>query len=108
MRSGQRSHYITIQQSTSAPDGYGGQVKTWVDYLSVWAAIRPLNGKELIAASATQNETTHTITFPYITGVTAAHRITYNGRYFNILNVINVEERNRELQCLCSEGLANA
>jgi SPP1 family predicted phage head-tail adaptor len=107
MRAGNLRHRITFQIRSDGQDGYGGQEDIWTDYRSTWASIEPLNGRELIAAQAVQNETRFTIGCRYIAGILPSMRILFGTRIFNILDMSNIDERNRELQFSCSEGLAN-
>lgn len=108
MRAGELRRRVTIQQRVTTQDTFGGQSQTWADFAAhVPAAIEPLSGRELMTAQSTQSEVSHRITIRYLPGVTAAMRIVYQGRYFNISAVMNIEERNREMQILASEGLNN-
>lgn len=107
MRGGDLRKRVTIQQRTTDQDDYGQQLNQWDDVARVWAGIEPLNGRELLAAAAVQAETTHTVTMRYRPGITPQLRINYNGRLFNILNVLDDNERHRTLTLLCSEGLNN-
>jgi SPP1 family predicted phage head-tail adaptor len=73
----------------------------------VWGEINPLAGRELELAQAINAEVTHQVTLRYRPGVTVAHRLVYQGRIFNITNVLDVETRHRTLELACSEGLNN-
>ncbi len=57
------------------------------------------------AAQSTQADVTHRITLRYMSGITPKMRVNYNSRIFDILSVINVGERNRELQLMCRESI---
>lgn len=107
LMAGKLRHRITIQQRTTDQDDYGQQLDRWDDVARAWADVEPLNGRELLAAAAVQAETTHTVTMRYRSGITPQLRINYNGRLFNILNVLDDNERHRTLTLLCSEGLNN-
>jgi len=106
MRAGELRRRVTIQQRTTTLDTYGGQSTAWTDFAkNVPCSISPLNGRELMAAQAVNSEVSHTISMRYLAGLTAAMRILYGTRVFNIQGVINVDERNREMTVLASEGL---
>ena len=96
---------ITVQSRSTALDSYGQQVITWSDVLSCWASIEPLSGRELIAAQAVSSELSHTVTIQYRTTVTAAMRVLYQGRVFNIQSSTDPDTAHVALQLLCSEGL---
>jgi len=91
---------------TPVPDGYGGSAVPWVDFATnIAASIVPTTGRELLAAQAVQNESRFTITTRYVAGIIPAMRIVFGTRVFNILDTSNLDERNKELQFSCSEGL---
>lgn len=105
VRPGALRHYITIEQKTVTRDSYGAEVVTWSTFAQAWAGIQPLNGRELIAAQAVQSEITGKIIMRYMTGVKAAMRVSYEGKYYDIKAVIDPLLQHRELQLLISEGL---
>jgi len=110
MRAGDLRRRVTLQSRSTTQDAYGGQVNTWSDLVVMWADIAALTGRELEAAKAVQTEVTHHVTVRYQSifadpKAVAAMRIVYNNRYFNIHACLNVDERNREINLLCSEGM---
>jgi SPP1 family predicted phage head-tail adaptor len=117
MRAGDLRRRVTIQTRDTAQDAYGGQVVTWTDYLTgVPADVQALSGRELFAAQTMVTEVTHLITIRYTSlladpKAVAAMRVVYvNGsvtRYFNISAVTNIDERNKQIDLMCSEGLNN-
>jgi SPP1 family predicted phage head-tail adaptor len=118
MRAGSLRQIVTIQARSTSKDSFGQQLPSWSTYLSgVPAEIQALSGRELIAAQAVQAEVTHQITLRYHPMLAdplavAAMRIVYiNGavtRYFNISAVMNIDERNRQLELMAAEGLNQA
>ena len=102
---GELRHRLVIQARSTAQDSLGGQVATWTDLITVRGAIKPLTGRELELAQAIATETSHQVSLRYRPGVTAAQRLLYAGRIFNIHAVIDVEERHMKLELLVSEGL---
>jgi len=112
MRAGKLRHRIKLQtKSAGTADGYGGQADVWADtYTNIAASVDPLSGRELLAAQAVQNESRFKITTRFIAGfnpITApAMRIVFGTRVFNIVDATNIEERSRQIEFICSEGLA--
>src|SRR5690606_41162476 len=49
-------HKITIQKKTTYIDEWGNQVRTWVDWKTVWAERRNLWGQAYYAAKAHEEE----------------------------------------------------
>lgn len=110
MRSGLLRHRVTIQQLVAAsPDQDAGGVpdETWTDLKTVWAAVEPLRGRELIAAQSTNSEVQGTIRIRYRAGVTPRMRCVFDSRYYDILAVTDHLERNKELVLMVREGVNN-
>ncbi|PUA17267.1 phage head closure protein [Glaciimonas sp. PCH181] len=112
MRAGDLLHRITLQQRSTAADSLGQQATTWSDLFTIWAYIESLTARELLAAQAVQSEVNHRITVRYRAEFAnpisvAAMRAIYKGRYFNISGALNLDERNRTIELLASEGLNN-
>lgn len=105
---GKLRHRVTLQELVKTDDGYGGIVETWQDVATVWAAIEPLRGNERYTAQQVQSELTHKVTIRYRAGIKPQMRILYGNRVFDIEAVIDVDERHRWLELLCSEVVANA
>lgn len=94
---------ITIEQNTPTQGTDGGMTDSWGTFADVWASIEPLNGRELMAALQVQSQVTTRVTIRYYDGITPSMRVNYQGRYFDIQSVINVNEVNRTMQLLCIE-----
>lgn len=111
MRASDLRHRITFQRRSTETDAYGADLVAWVDVATnIPAGISPLNGRELMAAKAVQSEVTHQIDIRYQTFLanpkdSAAMRIVYRDRHFNIQSVLNVDERRREMRIMAAEGL---
>jgi SPP1 family predicted phage head-tail adaptor len=110
MRAGQLTRYIDIQQRSMTRDTFGQQVETWTDIKYVWGYIEALSGSDRAAGQAYSTDVSHRITVRYDDifddpRVAATYRAVYNNRYFHIEAVMNVDESNRTIQLMCSEGL---
>ena len=110
IRSGDLRRRITLQSRDLTVDAYGGQATTWSDVATVWAAIEPSGGRELLSAQAMQIDQPVTVTMRWQSifddpKAVAAMRFVYRGRYFNIHGVANESERDRVLTLIASEGL---
>ena len=103
MKAGKLRNRITIQENQSVKDAEGIVQDNWSVIATVWAAIKPLSGRELLAAQAVQSETTGTIDLRYRVGIKPSQRVIFGERAFEILAVLNIEERNRELRLLTKE-----
>jgi len=110
MRSGELQRLVTIEQYTvGSPQvsAIGEPDATWTTFATAWASIKPLRGRELIAAQAVASEVTGSIKLRYIAGLTAAMRVSYGGQIFNILAVVNTDQDDRELILMVNQGPSN-
>jgi len=106
INAGALRHRVSLQQSTLTADGGGGATLAWTTVATVWAAIQPLKGRERQRAEQIESPLTHRVTIRHRDGVTAAMRVLFGARVFNIRAVINPDERDRRLDLLCEEGVA--
>ena len=106
MKIGKLRHRILIEQAAETREADGSVIDAWSTYATVQASIEPISAREYFAAQSTQADVTHRITLRYLAGVTPKMRVKHGSRLFDILSVINVKERNRELQLMCRENIA--
>lgn len=100
---GDLRHKIIIQKLENIQDTFGQPIESWSDIYTVWASIDPLVGKQYFAAETITHELTHKIRMRFKTGITPDMRVQFGSRYFQIVSVINYQERNIELQLMCRE-----
>lgn len=105
MKIGKLRHRITIQQYLASRDSFGDEIQTWVDMLRSWAAVEPVTGKEFFASQELNAEISVKITMRYRPCIQPEMRVTFGARVFEILAVLNNEERNKRLILLCKEVL---
>lgn len=98
-------HKITLQNPPSrvADDQGGNSNQTPTTFLSVWARVQPLSGRENYAAMQLQGTITHKVVMRYVAGVNQRMTIDHSGRSFKILSVRDVMEDERMLELLCEE-----
>ena len=104
MRIGDLNKRITLQYQTKTPDGMGGFTVVWVDAASVWAAIWPVSASETIQAAQATMTITHRIRIRYRAVLKAGWRISYAGRFFNIVSIIDPNMAHRWLDVMCKEA----
>ena len=73
---------------------------------TVWASVEPTRGREYQEAQRVRPELTYKITTRYHKGITPDLFIRFGERYFNIVSVINVRERNEMLEMVCVEKIS--
>lgn len=110
IRSGDLKHKIIIQEKTKTDDGMLGFTETWSDLFPTRAAIWPLSAREQLDALKLELNVNHRIRIrhPRIS-ITADMRIKWHDhitgtdKYFNIVSIINPDERNMMLEFLAIE-----
>ncbi len=104
MRAGKMRHRIRIYLPSETQDSAGSIVQGPPSLLfEDWASIEPLQGREFEAAKSYAVEITHRVRMRHRPGVTEKMRVMYGERIFDIQSVINVNERNVEMQLMCLE-----
>ncbi|CUX15388.1 MULTISPECIES: phage head closure protein [Agrobacterium] len=99
MRSGKLDRSITIQSFTSVPNEYGTPVSTWTDVATVRAQLIQSSTEEFLTGGAS-DETVVIFRTRFLSGVTGASRVLYQGGEFNIREVKEIGRRKGlELRC---------
>lgn len=105
MRAGELRHRLALQTSTDSKDAGGGLVETWATVATVWGSVKPLKGEDKVNAQLVNSEITHSIKIRYRPGVNAQGRILFGSRIFQLFEVLNIDERNREMHIGAKEVL---
>lgn len=104
---GKYRHILTAQRFVGTRDVYGEPLTAddtaWENFLSFRAAISPISGREFYAAEQLQSEVTHKVRCRYRDGLHTEHRLKFGRRTFQILSVIDWEERHESLLIMCKE-----
>jgi SPP1 family predicted phage head-tail adaptor len=96
-------HRLSLEELQREEDEGGGFTESWVEVSELSADLRPIGGSEGVEADRLAGRVTHEIVLRYRPGVQPAMRFRKEARLFHIVAVINVEERNAWLKCLCEE-----
>jgi SPP1 family predicted phage head-tail adaptor len=96
-------HRMRLERLSGVPDSGGGMIATWELVAEVWASLRPLDASERVEADSLAQTITHEIWLRYRSDVTAADRLVFGGRNFELRAVIDDGERHRFLKCLAVE-----
>jgi SPP1 family predicted phage head-tail adaptor len=105
MRAGRLRHRITIQEKSVSRNTYGEEQISWVDVATVWGAVEPLRGDEFIESARAGAEVTTRIVIRYRSGIQPEMRVVYGSHVYDVVAVIDVDGRGRELQLMCREVL---
>ena len=108
-RTGELNEKIVIQvEVDGADDAAGYPSKTWSDFHTCFAAIRPLKSRERFRADRFISEDFKFFVIRWVTGITPLMRIQYDDgtstRYFNIRGIDEIDERRRRFIELTGEA----
>mgnify|MGYP001229594055 CR=1 FL=1 len=103
MKIGELRHQVKLQNVATAQNDYGEPVAGYGTYATVWAAVEPLQGRELEIARQISTEITHKVTIRHRDDVAQTDRIGFGNRMFEIISIINPQERDRMLILTCKE-----
>jgi SPP1 family predicted phage head-tail adaptor len=81
----------------------GGWSEVWSTLAVVRAAIWPKRMTEQVETDRRTATITHQIRIRYADGVDEECRVLFGDRVFEVVSVINPEERNRHLDLMCEE-----
>lgn len=107
MQAGKLRHRVTIKYKVATLNDLSEEVVVWTPLDEVWAAVEPLRGREYLDSRQAQADVDTRIRIRYQDGITIlpSMRIYFGDRVFEIVSVINVWERNKDLQIMCREHI---
>lgn len=97
---------VVLQAPTETQDAAGGPVRSYAaDTATVWAAIEPLAGREWVEAQKINAEATGRVRIRHYSGLLPTWRVKYGTRTYDVLAVVNIEERGREMILYVKEAV---
>ena len=103
MKAGDLRHRVSLQVSTPVQGASGEMVDSWATTATVWAAVEPLSGRELLLAQQAASSVTHRVRIRARTDVTPRNRFLFGARALAINAVMRQDEVADEMVCLCTE-----
>ena len=110
MNSGKLNERVLIQKYGATQNEYGEQVKTWATVHSCWASVEPIGGREWFTSRMSLSNVDYRFrlrcvdTSTYMPdGITPKMRVVYDDFNFDIDSVIDVGNKGRELEVLCTK-----
>jgi len=92
MRAGDLRHRVTLQRPVESREASGEILTVYQDYLTVWAAIEPISGREYFAAQQVQSDATARIRIRYRPGINERLRVRHShGGSPSIVDLYDVE-----------------
>lgn len=107
MQAGKLRHRVTIQSPPTAQDEVGQPVGDWVDFATVWADVRFINGLEAARTGIPTSAVTASIRIRYLAGVSANMRVLHDGKVFDVKAVLPDSTSRRYLDLSAQTGNNN-
>lgn len=103
MTIGELKRRISVLEQRVERDSYGAEVGDWVVVGRVWAKIEPGVGRENLVNEQVQGVQEASITMRFYPAMTIKHRIEYDGKYFEVLEVKDIVTTHRWTQVTVKE-----
>ena len=103
MKIGEMNKRVILQGRVVTQTSSGAVTETWSNLDTVWAKIQPLKGKEFWQAQQMSSELDVRVTIRYRKNISTIERVNYGNRYFDIVAVIDADEKHRFLELMCKE-----
>jgi SPP1 family predicted phage head-tail adaptor len=94
---------LTVTEGAAQPQYLGTADENAVQQYAIWAQVTPLNGREYEESQKLRAETTYSIKIRYAANIRSDFKVLYKNRLFEIISVLNLGSRNREIKLVCSE-----
>ena len=102
---GKLRHQVVIQDPVYAKTASGADEPTWTDALSAKAFFNSPRAKKYFLADRENVEKLFPVEMWYQAGIDETKRLLFDGRAFEIMTAVDVEERHRVLYLLVRELL---
>lgn len=103
LRAGRLRHCVDIQSKTETRDALGGFIEAWTTTDTRFASVEPIKAKEVLRGDQIDSRITHKIIMRYYDGLEASQRFRFGQRIFNIFSILNIDERNHQMEVLVTE-----
>jgi SPP1 family predicted phage head-tail adaptor len=103
---GRLRHLVTVQKQVETQNAYGEPEVSWSDVVkNVCAEILPIRGREYWAAKQINADIEAKVVMRYRSDVTAKMRLLHGTDEYYIDSIINVEQRDRTLELMCTRSI---
>ena len=105
---GRMRYSMELQSPTATRDAGGGVTESYTTLNKIFADIKPITTAERYRQGKVQDTVTHEITIRHRSDIDTNYRLVYKQRNFNIKGIRNIDERDRFMVLVCTEGEAIA
>lgn len=96
-------HKIIFQEQTQTKNMFGEVESTFSNVLTTFASINTISGKEQFLSNQNFATLSHKLRVRYSSLINSKQQILFGTRVFKILAVLNIFEKNKELEILVEE-----
>ena len=108
MNPGELNRRITILKRSIFTDDNGFEKEEWIDYKTVWAKVKNLNGREFFQAQQAHSKASKKVIIRYFNdldsslnpNVSLEYKIKYKNNNYNLIYSDNIQEQNRFIELL--------
>ena len=101
---GQRlRHTVRVMKPVHTRSDLGEDQISWLKIAERPCAIVPVSAADRTRADQPVSDVTQRIRMWWYEGLRHDHRLEMDGRVFEISSIINRDERNKTMECLCTE-----
>jgi len=104
---GDLKHPVVIERGTDIDDGSGGTYAEWAVVETVYCAIKQKSGAEKFQQQDIRTVKTKSFITRYGADVTELDRLVFNGQYYNVRSVEDIDERNMWLEIIAEVGVVD-
>lgn len=105
MEIGELNERICFLRRTDKQDEIGQDIQEFEEYKTVWAAVKPLRGREYWEAKKIQSEEIYKIKIRYLKQITPDMVVKYKNRILEIISISDVNGKKFELEIQCKEKI---
>jgi SPP1 family predicted phage head-tail adaptor len=106
VRAGTLNKRVRIEQRVEVDDDVGEPIPTWTLVTEVWGALEPTKGREFMTEAQLHAEGDGKIRIRYAAGVEEKMRAVIDGVPYDIVSVMDLKTRNREMHLTYIKGLS--
>lgn len=93
MQAGRMDRRITIQHVTETQNDYGEAEENWKNFVTCWAEVKPVRGKEFFEADQINARIDTIFRIRWADGISPKMRIIYNEQIYNIYSLVELGRR---------------
>lgn len=105
LQPGELNRKVIVEQRSTTRGTMGEEVDSWTTYKTIWCKVLPGRGQEAAIARRETGRLETKFWCRYFSGLTLKMRLNLSGRYFDIVSIANIEERNRFLELSAVETI---